>query len=172
MSRPVVSLQRVLSSGCSQASTYRNESVRRPKIKDALILKQENACTPTIGVLDMFHIHRHLATPKTSSVSSSPLKMRHRTRIAVLFIALISPQFAISAQLPFSLAQDEDCLTIRKQIGVVPLPHSMLSNVALRYEECKFTWWDVYRAAWGERPLPPKSTVELHDNPFPTEAQS
>jgi hypothetical protein len=47
------------------------------------------------------------------------------------------------------------CDAIRARIGVVPLADSELLRTLASRQDCAFTAAEVYRAAYGDRPLPP-----------------
>ena len=49
----------------------------------------------------------------------------------------------------------ESCEALRVKIGVVPVADpAFLRSLAAR-QECRFTPAEIYRAAYGDRPLPP-----------------
>lgn len=57
-----------------------------------------------------------------------------------------------------SLAADapaEACDAIRARIGVAPLADPELLRTLAARQDCAFTAAEVYRAAYGDRPLPP-----------------
>jgi len=54
---------------------------------------------------------------------------------------------------------NETCEQIRAKIGrLPPADHELLRSLAAR-QECRFTAAEVYRAAYGDKPMP---AVELH----------
>jgi hypothetical protein len=73
----------------------------------------------------------------------------------------------VSASLYGAEAPAEPCDTIRARIGVVPLADpDFLREIAAR-KDCAFTAAEVYRAAYGDRPLPPEDRKQLrhrHDD--------
>ncbi len=72
-------------------------------------------------------------------------------RALLMLIALIAP---IAANAAATDAEAESCEQVRARIGVAPLAdHDLLRTLALR-QECKFTAAEVYRAAYGDKPLP------------------
>lgn len=56
----------------------------------------------------------------------------------------------------------ESCAQIREQItaqtGLLPKPDTVLLEKLGTHQECRFTSAEVYRAAYGDKPLPPKET--------------
>ncbi len=70
---------------------------------------------------------------------------------------------ALSANL--AQAQAESCENIREQIkaqsGLLPKSDTNLLQKLSARSECRFTAAEVYRAAYGDKPLP-KSTQPVH----------
>ena len=56
--------------------------------------------------------------------------------------------------------EGESCAQIREQIaaqtGLLPKPDTVLLEKLGTHQECGFTSAEVYRAAYGDKPLPPK----------------
>jgi hypothetical protein len=70
--------------------------------------------------------------------------------------------FLILLSVPLKAADEppEPCDTIRARIGVAPLADpDLLRSLAAR-QDCAFTSAEVYRAAYGDRPLPPPDSRE------------
>jgi hypothetical protein len=62
----------------------------------------------------------------------------------------------LSASLYGAEASVDPCGSIRARIGVAPLADpDLLREIAAR-KDCAFTAAEVYRAAYGDRPLPPE----------------
>lgn len=86
-------------------------------------------------------------------------------KIAPSLIALLGC-FASAAH-----AQDEPpqtCIQIREQIkavtGLVATPSfDLLRQIGMR-RECNFTSAEAYRAAYGDKPLPPQESQDHHDS--------
>jgi hypothetical protein len=49
---------------------------------------------------------------------------------------------------------DETCAQIRAQIGVLPLADPVLLRKLAARKDCRFAPDEIYRAAYGDRPLP------------------
>ena len=82
-------------------------------------------------------------------IRTEPLP-RPSMRVLMLLAALLAPPFANAA----TDAPAESCEQPRARIGVPPLAsHDLLRNLALR-KDCGFTSSEVYRAAYGDKPLP------------------
>ena len=72
-------------------------------------------------------------------------------RALPLLIALLAPLLANAA----TDTATESCEQLRARIGVPPLAdHDFLRSLAVR-KDCAFTASEVYRAAYGDKPLPP-----------------
>lgn len=72
-------------------------------------------------------------------------------------LRLLAVTSLILASLPLPAADEpaESCDAIRARIGVAPLADpDLLRSLAAR-QDCAFTAAEVYRAAYGDRPLPP-----------------
>lgn len=58
----------------------------------------------------------------------------------------------------------ESCAQIREQIaaqtGLLPKPDTVLLEKLGSQQECRFTAAEVYRAAYGDKPLPPREMRE------------
>ncbi len=61
-------------------------------------------------------------------------------------------------------AEGESCAQIREQItaqtGLLPKPDTVLLEKLGTHQECRFTSAEVYRAAYGDKPLPPREMRE------------
>ncbi len=68
----------------------------------------------------------------------------------------------ILASLPLYAADEpaEPCDVIRARIGVAPLADPELLRSLAARQDCAFTSAEVYRAAYGDRPLPPPEPRE------------
>lgn len=58
--------------------------------------------------------------------------------------------------------EGESCAQLREQIkaqtGLLPKPDTVLLEKLGAHQECGFSSAEVYRAAYGDKPLPPKET--------------
>lgn len=58
----------------------------------------------------------------------------------------------------------ESCAQIREQItaqtGLLPKPDTVLLEKLGTHQECRFTSAEAYRAAYADKPLPPRETRE------------
>jgi hypothetical protein len=70
---------------------------------------------------------------------------------------LLTAACLILPSLPLHAADDpaESCDVIRARIGVAPLADPELLRSLAARQDCAFTSAEVYRAAYGDRPLPP-----------------
>jgi hypothetical protein len=68
----------------------------------------------------------------------------------------------ILASLPLHAADDpaEPCDAIRARIGMAPLADPDFLRLLAARQDCTFTAAEFYRAAYGDRPLPPPEPRE------------
>jgi len=61
--------------------------------------------------------------------------------------------------------EGESCAQIREQIaaqtGLLPKPDTVLLEKLGTHQECGFTSAEVYRAAYADKPLPPRESREV-----------
>lgn len=85
--------------------------------------------------------------------------MRHYRKLPVLGLLGLLAMNAHAVQ-----PEGESCARIREQItaqtGVLSKPDIVLLEKLGTHQECGFTSAEVYRAAYGDKPLPPRETRE------------
>jgi hypothetical protein len=87
-----------------------------------------------------------IASRETSDI---PMTVRPLLALASLLYAVSGP--AVGAEIPA-----ESCDQLRARIGVLaPGDADLLRRLAMRSKECAFSSAEFYKAAYGDRPLPP-----------------
>lgn len=75
---------------------------------------------------------------------------------------------ALPIQSPAAVDQAETCAQIRTQIkaqtGLLPQPDTALLEQLGKHSECRFSAAEVYRAAYGDTPLPKNERHKHHDD--------
>jgi hypothetical protein len=79
-----------------------------------------------------------------------------------MFLIILLGGFASVAQAADELPQT--CIQIRERIkavtGLVATPSMDLLQQIGKYKECNFSSAEVYRAAYGDKPLPPQESYD------------
>jgi hypothetical protein len=83
------------------------------------------------------------------------MKTTSRVGYVMLLAVFAMPALAVDAE-------SESCEQIRARIGQPPLANPDLLRSLSARTECRFTAGEVYRAAYGDRPLPREEPMERH----------
>lgn len=81
--------------------------------------------------------------------------------IPILIVALYTSTVQAATT---AAAQSETCVQIRAQInaqtGILPKPDTAMLEKLGNHQECRFSAAEVYRAAYGDKPMPKNDRSE------------
>lgn len=85
--------------------------------------------------------------------------------IANIILAILGSVLVAAAQAAPDAAVEADACTqirthIKAQVGLLPRPDTALLERIGAHPECRFAATEVYRAAYGDKPMPPNERRE------------